>query len=394
MNSSNAKNAFRILYLVLNRFTNSARIMRATQTCSEMGGTATVFALHDRGLAVKEVIGGIEIQRFRMVTWRLPKYPYAQLLKCIEYFSRLVLAAVGIRPEIIYANDPLTLTVGFIVARLTKTRLIYDSHELYSGVDIKGFFPKWAFRLSLLPERILAKKVDVVITVSDGISSQMAKSMGINRPYVVRNIPRRKQGVVHRKKSGLLRNTLGIKQERPVILYQGGMNAERGILTLVEALALLEHESAVLVFLGNGPLVSEIKAMVNTYGLGKRVYFHPAVSPDILLDWTRGADVGVHPIKGTCQNHRLCLPNKLFEYIQARLPVVVTDLPEMKKVVEKYGVGEVFRDGDVEDLAAKIDYVLMSKHKYRSAVSAAAKELNWDVEKHRLIDVYKTVLSR
>ena len=367
--------------------------MRAAQTCLEMGGIPTVFAIHDTGLAYKEVVGGVNVRRFRIVSRPLPRYPYSQLLKCIEYFVRVVFAAIRIRPEIIYANDPLTLLSGFFVARLTRCRLIYDSHELYSGLELENLFSNWAFRFSLLLERTLVKKAESVITVSEAISVEMAKSMGINQPSVVRNIPQKREVAAHNSKSGVLRNALGITPETQVILYQGGIDTGRGLATMVEALTLLKHKQAVVVFLGNGSLVAELKSLVKTYGLEKRVYFHQAATPDDLPYWTEDADIGVHPIEGSCKNHRLCLPNKLFEYIQAGLPVVVTDLPEMRKIVNDFGVGEVFADGDARDLAARIDYVLTNGQRYRSNIGAAARDLDWDIEKQHLVEVYKKVLN-
>ncbi len=101
-------------------------------------------------------------------------------------------------------------------------------------------------------------------------------------------------------------------------------------------------------------------------------------------DSTRDADLGVHPIERELRT---------LEYIQAGLPVEVTDLPDIKRIVTQYRVGEVFRDGDAEDLASKIDKMLLNGDKYRLASGNAAKDLNWDVEKHRLIEVYKSVLT-
>jgi glycosyltransferase involved in cell wall biosynthesis len=393
-NSINAINVpFKILYLVLNPFTNDTRVLRAAETCVEMRGEATVFALHEPKLARREVIRGIHVRRFKLLTRPLSKRVAVQFIKYLESFIRMLWAGLNLRPKIVHANDLPTLPTGYVIACFTGTRLIYDSHELYSDRGDLPFLPKWFLELALVCERFLAKRADSVITVSDGISLEIDRGMGIGRPFVIRNMSAKtplRAGV--KKDSRLLRQALGIKEEIPIILYQGMIAKGRGLLTLVFAMTKLSHPSAVLVFLGNGALVSELRARAKSRGLESRVYFHAAVSPGILPYWTRGADLGVHPIEGICKNHRLCLPNKLFEYIQAGLPVVVTDLPEMRKIVSHYGVGEVFRDGDAEDLAAKIDSLLVNGHKYRLASRAAANVLTWDVEKLRLIDIYKSVL--
>jgi glycosyltransferase involved in cell wall biosynthesis len=211
---------------------------------------------------------------------------------------------------------------------------------------------------------------------------------------VIRNIPnRRPSEPAIGKNTGPLRKKLGIKTGIPIILYQGLIAEGRGLLTLVAAITELADLSAVLVFLGNGPLVSELESKVKAERLEKRVYFHPAVPPEVLPQWTQDADLGVHPIEGISDNHRLCLPNKFFQYIQAGLPVLVTDLPEMRKIVAQYGVGELFSDGDASELATKIDHMLQNRRTYGLAACAAAKVLSWDVEKHRLIDIYKKAIA-
>jgi len=368
--------------------------MRAAQTCIEMGDIPTVFALHEPELAPKEVMHGIRVRRFQLLTRPLSKRIPLESIKYVESFFRMLWAGLILRPKIVHANDLPTLPTGYVIARLVGARLVYDSHELYSDRGDRHSFPELVLKLALICERFLARRSDAVITVSEGIARAMGRRMGIRKPSVIQNISARTPswaGV--RKRPRLLRETLGIGEETPIVLYQGILVKGRGLRTLVFAMTQLKQPSAVLVLLGNGSLVAELRARVKGCGLESRVYFHAAVSPDILPDWTQDADLGVHPIEGNCGNHRLCLPNKLFEYIQGGLPVVVTDLPEMRKIVTQYGVGEVFRDADAKDLAAKIDHMLTNGQKYRSALRSAADILNWDVEKHRLIDVYKSVLS-
>ncbi len=103
-------------------------------------------------------------------------------------------------------------------------------------------------------------------------------------------------------------------------------------------------------------------------------------------------------MQGTCLNHCLALPNKIFEYIQAGIPILLTDLPEMQRVVFDYGVGEVFPDGDDQIIAEKLDKLLSDdeqiKHKYQTAARVAAGKLNWDVEKKRLLGIYMSLLNK
>jgi len=157
----------------------------------------------------------------------------------------------------------------------------------------------------------------------------------------------------------------------------------------------IKHPTGVLVFLGNGPLVPRLETAAQEVGIQERVFFHPEVPPGELCWWTQDATVGICPMEATCSSHTWSLPNKLFEYIQAGLPVLVSDLPEMRRIVSCYGVGEVYAGGDVVQLADKIDRILSNPdliEKYRQAAMVAAKTLHWGVEKETLISVYQKLL--
>jgi glycosyltransferase involved in cell wall biosynthesis len=126
-------------------------------------------------------------------------------------------------------------------------------------------------------------------------------------------------------------------------------------------------------------------------GLERRILFHEAVPPETVLHYSADATIGVHPIEDTCLNHRYCLPNKLFEYLQAGLPVVVSDLPEMASVVRRYQVGRTFRSGDPASLAETLNCLLgdlTSLDRYREAVRVAAEDLRWEREQTKLLEVY------
>jgi len=359
-----------------------------------MGGEPIVFALHTNGLAEEEYVKGIRIRRFRLRTRAWPKRKPIQLIKYIEAIVRMIRMGLLMRPDLVHANDLSALPIGYLISRLVGAKLIYDSHELWADPSHRVQFPRWMFKVGLAIERYLARKAKSVITVSDSIAEHMASHMMIDRPIVIRNLPK-KNSMIKSNSLGPLRKTLRIPKDVPILLYQGGISRGRGLKILIEAINLIKHPTAVLVFLGNGELVEELKKKVELLKLKNKVFFHSAVPPFELHKWTRDATIGIHPMRGSCLNHKYALPNKVFEYIQVALPILVTDLPEMKKIVELYGVGEVFPDGDAVALAKKIDKLLFNKDllfKYRSAAIKAAKELNWESEKNKLISIYKKLI--
>lgn len=387
-----------ILHLLTNDFRNDARVLRAAQCALDVGQTAVVLARHTDGLAEHETIGGVTVRRFRLVTRVLPKYRPVQLAKYLELAIRMVWAGIRIRPAIVHANDLSTLPIGYVITRLTGARLLYDSHELWSSILGKGGNGSPVLRPALRLERSLARKADAVITVSSGIAKTMSEELGIEVPRVIRNIPEPPAGFnVDARAPSPLRQSLAIDEDVPVVLYQGGMFRGRGLATLLAAMQEVRHPKAILVLLGNGPLVPELKNQVHgTPALRDRVRFLPAVPTAELLEWTRGATIGVHPIEGDSRNHQLCLPNKLFEYIHAGLPVLVSDMPEMKRLVEEMGLGKVFVAGNAIDLAGKLDSLLCDEAAisfHRTRVAAAQQVLTWKSERLALCEIYRGLLN-
>jgi glycosyltransferase involved in cell wall biosynthesis len=227
----------------------------------------------------------------------------------------------------------------------------------------------------------------------------MSNYLEIDPPFVIRNLPEKTIAVSRHggTNANPLRKAFGISNDEPLVLYQGGIVPGRGVSTVIEAFSKIEHPLVKLVFLGDGApsTVEEILKAAQEPQFEGRIFYHQAVSPAELFLWTRDATIGLAPIEGTHMSYRYCLPNKLFEYIQAGLPVVATDLVEMTRIIREYGVGDVFRDRDPDDLARVLDRLLEESGRlaqYRKHAKKAAEVLTWEVEKHRLVDIYRSLL--
>jgi glycosyltransferase involved in cell wall biosynthesis len=188
-----------------------------------------------------------------------------------------------------------------------------------------------------------------------------------------------------------LRELMGIGGA-PLVLHQGAVAEGRGGGNLVRAVARLD--SAHLLFLGVDDAFAERLANLGRgAGLDGRLHFHPPVALTDLLSYTTQADVGVSLLEDTCENHRLALPNKLFEYLAADLPVVVSDLPEMSRLVGERGVGWATDPGDPVDIARVLQLAVADREDgdLHARVQAAAAELNWAHERTRLTDLYASL---
>jgi glycosyltransferase involved in cell wall biosynthesis len=289
----------------------------------------------------------------------------------------------AVRPDAVHAHDAAMLVPGVLGARLSGARLIYDSHELATGVPYRE--RAWAWLVSAI-ERVIVPRCDAVITVSDGIAARLTSLYGLARtPTVVRNVSALTPGG-----GGGLRARLGIGPEIPLVLHQGAPAPARGCEVMLDAVAALPGVR--LVFLGDPePGYGErLAAEIARRDLGDRVTMLPSVPLPELLAWTTEADAGVTLLQDTCENHRLALPNKLFEYVAAGVPVVAADLAEARRLVDAHGIGWCATPDDPERVAEALRRALAARGDPALArrLSAAAAELSWDREQGRLLVVY------
>jgi glycosyltransferase involved in cell wall biosynthesis len=243
----------------------------------------------------------------------------------------------------------------------------------------------WGWIVSAI-ERAIVPRCAAVITVSDGIATRLRDRYGLSStPTVVRNV-----SALQVKGNGGLRTKLGPGPEVPLVLHQGAPAPDRGCEALLCAAASMDGVH--IVFLGDPePGYHELlSAMVRDKGVTDRVTLLPSVPLDELLAYTAEADVGVTLLQDTCENHRLALPNKLFEYIAAGLPVVASDLPEMNRLIESYGIGWCVEPDRPQALAVTLSHAIAHRGDpgLRRNLVRAATELTWSREQVRLTDLY------
>ncbi|MHB8656856.1 MAG: glycosyltransferase family 4 protein [Solirubrobacteraceae bacterium] len=307
----------------------------------------------------------------------------------LAFLLAFLRAILGMRPDAIHAHDAAMLLPGLIGARLTRARLIYDSHELAAGVPYRE--PLWAGVVRSL-ERVVVPRCDAVITVSDGIADRLRATYRLlDRPTVLRNV-----SALRREGNGGLRAGLGISQATPLVLHQGAPAPYRGCDVLVDAVARLD--GVCLAFLGDPePGYGEtLRARIVALGLSDRVRMLPSVPLPDLLDHTAEADVGVTLLQDTCENHRLALPNKLFEYVAAGVPIVASELPEIRRLIEAYGIGWCAAPADPGAVADALRVALRHRGdpELKARIASAAAELTWSGEQRQLLDLYDRLAQR
>lgn len=368
----------RIANIVINDFTNDSRVWKISKTLSDFGCQANVVAMHNEGLRRNESVNGVEVERIKLITRPLPKWKPIQFLKYLEFVVR---ASWKFRKfDVAHCNDLNALPVGLLIKWFGKNvKVVYDCHEYETELNgLKGIEKKAKKYL----ERFLIRYADQIITVSDSIANEYASLYCIPKPHLVLNCPPYKE----QPKYDLFRENLGIRSDQTIFLYQGGLSKGRGIELLLEAFADFESDENVLICMGYGVLEHHIKEKSQS---SNTIFFHTAVTTDVLLNYTGSADYGILFYEDTCLNHRYCSPNKIFEYIMAGLPVLTSNLFEMRRLIEFEGIGivaerntiEGFQKGIVDSL--KQDYFAIQEN-----VFEARKKYCWEEQEKVIKEVY------
>lgn len=299
----------------------------------------------------------------------------------------------AVKPDIIHAHDFTTIGMAVRHARIAKAggaevAVVYDAHEYTAGVALPD--PRRTYGYLDFEEEFIGE-VDAVTTVSEPIARRIAKHHGLSRvPDVVLNVPLR-PGVRPESRT-TVRDVIGLPDGIPLVVYSGGTAPQRRVDLLIEAMAHVPGAHLVVVCSDPTRLTS-FTDLARGFGLIDRFHLVPYAPGDEVAHYLSGADVAVHPLSTDHANHQLALPNKLFEYLHAGLPVVVSDNPTMASFVQKWGIGEVFPEGGPEALAASIREVLSNVDRYAPALNdhKLLERHTWEGQEPVLVEVYERV---
>ncbi|MEE9429834.1 MAG: glycosyltransferase [Melioribacteraceae bacterium] len=303
-----------------------------------------------------------------------------------NFFFLLIKNLLKHKAQIYFAEDIYTLPVVYYFAKLNKAKVYYNSREIYAhlaGLRNKGLIQSIIARV----ERTFIHKVDAVLVTGQMDAEYLEEAYGIENLVVVRNLPKYKKEIIPID----LREKLKISKEEKIILYQGVILEGRGILYLIKLLD--KTNNAHFVIVGDGEFRKEFEKYANDSTVKNRVHFIGAVKHEELLSYTVVADIGVSLIENISISYYYALPNKLFEYIMAGVPILSSKLPQMEKVVEEYKVGQCVDMTNDDEVVQTLNKMLGNNEllkEYSTNCKKAAKELNWEVE----FEEIKHLLSR
>jgi glycosyltransferase involved in cell wall biosynthesis len=416
----------KVCMVVWNTFVTDARVTKEAMTLISAGKDVTVIAIHEPGKTKEnEVKNGIKIHRVSRkpalaeelktnylkndttlknkasnsnIVIRKSVQLYRKLNKLSYLICKKALAVQGklaIKLLINYrffkaaykenagayqSHDLNTLIPVYLVSRLRGTRLVYDAHEV--STDRAGWKNKryWAF-----VEKRLMRAADAAITTNDIRADYFVEHYQVPKPLVIRNMPEYQEV----KKSKLIHQVLNLEEGEKIILYQGGIQRERGLENIIKAAQYIENGK--VVFIGSGQLKPTLEKMVDELGVKDKVHFINAVPMEELLNYTASADIGLQVLQNTCFNHYSADSNKLYEYLMAGIPVVCSNLPDMKKIIEEEDAGTVVNEESPVDIAKAVNELLADEQRLKQVKENAlqsSKKYHWGIDKNQIIKAY------
>lgn len=296
---------------------------------------------------------------------------------------RLFFKLLFTKADLLFANDLDTLWPNYLVSRLKKIPVIFDSHELFCEVPELQNAP-FKKRIWESIERKIVPKLKTCITVNESIAKIFEDKYKV-KFNVIRNIPEQLPGAVPPDKS-----ELNLPPDKKIIILQGaGINIDRGAEELVDAMEFVND--ALLLIIGSGDVWSILEEKVKQKNLSNKVHLIKRIPKSKLNAYTSIADLGISIDKNTNPNYFNSLPNKLFDYIHAGTPVLATRLPEIEKIILKYNIGSFIENHNPKHIAEKINHLIHSPQllEYARNTALAAKELNWEFEKEKYLSIIK-----
>ena len=357
----------RVIVSVTNDLVTDQRVGKTCAVLTEMG--FKVLLVGRKLKKSNSIQREYEVKRFRLLFNK-------GFLFYAEYNLRLFFFLLFSKKDLLFSNDLDTLVPNYLISKIQKKKLIFDSHELFSEIpELEN--RKRVKKIWLAIEQKIIPKLKNIITVSDSIKEHYQSLYGVN-VSVVRNIPENKKVI----QTPFDFDTHGKK----IILYQGSVNVGRGLELMIDTMPLLEEY--LLIVIGDGDVLMALKEKVSNQSLENQVKFLGKKTPEELKKLTPNATIGMSLEEDLGLNYRYALPNKLFDYIHANVPVIVSDLPEMSKLVSQYKIGEILLKRTPEELAEKIKTVIAND--YQEQLKIAGKKLNWSKEKEKIKAIFST----
>ena len=385
----------KVTMYVWNNFVNDARVLREASALADLDYAVTIIAkkeLSEMHLSSSEKIReGVFVNR--PLKLELPeraagKLKFTILTKHIPnmlLMFKMIMLGRKYETDIYHAHDLNTLIQGIVSAKLrfNRKKLIYDSHEVQTSRT------HYSFEKIYKIEKLLLKFVDEVIVEND-TRADYHHDLYKKRPTPIHNYSELYN--INEVKPFPLREKYDISKQTKIVLYQGGMQEGRGLFKLLDAFKNINDGK--LIMLGDGKERQNLIDYHSKLELEDKVIFIDRVPYKELRSYTKSADIGIQFLENTNFNHYSASSNKLFEYLMAHVPVIGSDLPEIKKVIEEEEVGLIVEESNTLQLQQAIQELIDNTDKrnyFKQNTQQAKAKYNWENEKQILNNIYSEI---
>ena len=370
----------RIYHITINSIDFERRIHNQVETALEQDYKVGVIAYGKKGEKHSEHDNNFLL--IRLKTGLINSGPLKFIIFNIKLFFTLFLRPV----DIIHCHDLWVLPASAMLSLFKNSALIYDAHEYYAGLQIfnKRFIRK---KIWLFCEWACIPVVDILMTISEPLGKLYKKHYyNLDRVEIVRNLPQFED--LDREKAV----ELPLKNDSKNIIFHGHFKSGRGLENLIKAMAFVENVSLVLI--GGGELKENLIDLVHKKNIQKKVRFVDYIHTELLISTIAQADIGVVLFEPTSINYAHALPNKFFEYIMAGVHILGSNIITIDSYVKKYELGRIVDPSQPQFIAKTIEDMINDETKlkmWKKNCKKAAKQLNWEVESKKLVEIYEQI---
>ncbi|MHA3904157.1 glycosyltransferase family 4 protein [Castellaniella sp. WN] len=367
--------------------THESRILRITDALanSEIFDQIEIYGVSASGLPDCQPIDAKRtIIRYPRKLFGVSGGFIAKLIKTLEWSGRILVSLRDRKIACVNAHSLAVLPLCYMISCMTGASLIYDTHELETETTgYRGMRQK----LGRMIEKRLIRRCKYVFVVSDAIADWYVSRYGIARPQVIRNIPQFPTVASASPVQSDLRGEMGIKPDDLLFVYQGGFISGRGIERLLRVFTQMP-DSTHLMCMGSGPLREQIAAVAANH---LNIHLLLPVAPHEVLEYTKAADVGICLTDNSCLSHYYSLPNKVFEYMHAGLPIIVNPLLEQQRIIQQYQCGWVAPNDDGELITLLRSITREALISCQAGVKQAVVAFDWNKEAASLVQRYRSL---
>jgi glycosyltransferase involved in cell wall biosynthesis len=377
---------------VLGTGRTDARVLREANALAQSGCDVWIIDIESHHTRPSiEHLNGLHFKHTFLPSWYTPtRFKLLFLVKLARIFLWSTVLLVRTPVDVYHAHEDNALFSCYFAAILRHKPLIFDSHELPL---VSPQVTRWHL-LHVLAVRVLRRMIarcDAVISPSPPLTRELQKSYGVQGAILLRNLSPYQPAISSNK----LRQRLCIDSHTRIALYQGYLSRDRGLGIIIQAAHFLAPNT-MIVLMGKGEDQADLQTLIEQEGVAECVKILPAVPYAELLNWTASADVGLIIYRAASPNVPMMLPNKLFEYLMAGVPVLASPLEAVVEIVEAYDVGRIVTSQQPEEIGQAINNLLADEearaHMRTNALAASLHHLSWEKESEKLIQLYQDVM--